>query len=168
MLPWSASTGPLPSANVSDSSGESTFIQRHHTAPQSQKAVSAYFSSKQILPFGFARHYRRASATTPNSLDYLDWRECGDNVQKGMAGGHHNPPPCQTGAYIRARGTYSLYTGQQLTKSCLLAWCCYLCQHQDVGSSWRWRCKYYSISSELVIFANFVKIKIKIVIKPDE
>ena len=26
----------------------------HNTAVQSQKAVSAYFTSKQILPFGFA------------------------------------------------------------------------------------------------------------------
>ena len=29
-----------------------------HTALQSQKAVSTYFLSKQILPFGFARQYR--------------------------------------------------------------------------------------------------------------
>ena len=29
------------------------------TAVQSQKAVSAYFTSKQILPFGFAQHYSR-------------------------------------------------------------------------------------------------------------
>ena len=27
------------------------------TAVQSQKAVSAHFTSKQILPFGFAEHY---------------------------------------------------------------------------------------------------------------
>ena len=31
---------------------------RVHTAAQSQKAVSAYFTSKQILPFDFAEQHR--------------------------------------------------------------------------------------------------------------
>ena len=31
-----------------------TFNDERYTAVQSQKAVSAYFTSKQILPFGFA------------------------------------------------------------------------------------------------------------------
>ena len=30
-----------------------------YTVVQSQKAVSAYFTSKQILPFGFAEQYSR-------------------------------------------------------------------------------------------------------------
>ena len=34
-----------------------------HPAMQSQKAVSAYFTSKQILPFGFAEQYSVTVAT---------------------------------------------------------------------------------------------------------
>ena len=31
-------------------------LQYHYSAVQSQKAVSAYFTSEQILPFAFADH----------------------------------------------------------------------------------------------------------------
>ena len=37
------------------SSDEDWVMLHQHSALQSQKAVSAYFESKQILPFGFAR-----------------------------------------------------------------------------------------------------------------
>ena len=47
-----------------------------YTAVQSQKAVSAYFTSKQILPFGFAeRYYVRENPViyiiTPTKLDQV-------------------------------------------------------------------------------------------------
>ena len=32
-------------------------MMKSYTAVQSHKAVSAYFTSKQILPFGFAQQY---------------------------------------------------------------------------------------------------------------
>ena len=38
-----------------------------HSAVQSQKAVSAYFTSKQILPFGFAGQHRHVIISGGNS-----------------------------------------------------------------------------------------------------
>ena len=36
----------------------------YYTAVQIQKAVSAYFSSKQTVPFGFARQYYSLQVTS--------------------------------------------------------------------------------------------------------
>ena len=38
-----------------------TLCYNHNTAPQSQQTLSAYFTSKQMLPFGFARQYNIAA-----------------------------------------------------------------------------------------------------------
>ena len=40
------------------------FTKLYSSAVQSQKAVSAYFTSKQILPFGFAEHSSERSYST--------------------------------------------------------------------------------------------------------
>ena len=47
----------------------STWVTVCYPAAQSQKAVSAYFTSKQILPFRFAGHHRqtRAGGQTSNT-----------------------------------------------------------------------------------------------------
>ena len=58
-------------------------INTYYTSVQSQNAVSAYFSSKQILPFGFVEQYRgiiqsypswniSISTTYVNKSKYLD------------------------------------------------------------------------------------------------
>ena len=46
-------------------------IELDYTAVQSQKAVTAYFSSKQLLPSGFADQYRQldVSLFSTNNLD---------------------------------------------------------------------------------------------------
>ena len=59
---------------------KSHFSQVRHTAVQSQKTVSAYLKSKEILPFGFALHYtcsvsRMINVIFPNKLSYT--RACG-------------------------------------------------------------------------------------------
>ena len=50
-------------------------VTQHYAALQSQKAVSAYFTSKQILPSGFAEQYKyphyRVLVSKDNALS--DW-----------------------------------------------------------------------------------------------
>ena len=45
-----------------------------YTAEQSQKVVSAYFTSKQILPFGFVEQY--TCIRTPYGIIYSTCSRC--------------------------------------------------------------------------------------------
>ena len=42
---------------------------RHHTAVQSQKTVSAYFTSRQTLLFGFAEQYGMQHTSVHSAYD---------------------------------------------------------------------------------------------------
>ena len=41
----------------------------YHTALQSQKAVTAYLKSEQLLPFGFARRHRSHMSWLPGIFE---------------------------------------------------------------------------------------------------
>ena len=66
---WATSTGQC--LRIAENTGAACF---RHTAVRSQKAVTAYFSSKQILPFGFAeRHTWPESWPTTRLSTIQEW-----------------------------------------------------------------------------------------------